>query len=364
MGAPCCFTQDHAAAENRTNEFQNRSNANLLFPVRQNAPVFRIFSSANQFNKYLCGKSTEYLHMYHLNTGICCGYRYTEKMTKNKNTWIGALLICLLASCSPIVYDSLWQGQPIKADGNPREWSKPLKHYDSNTKLQYTFSNDRQNMYICIRATDERTQQKLLRGGLQVWLDTTAKGKERTGLLFPLPETEAKTETSQDNYSKHNPDEYRPKKKFRSDRTEMEVKGFKAPISGVLPLQNIYGIAANINMDSVDILTYEAIIPFRSFYKDSLSPSDSSKTISIKIVLNGIPKSKDKTHGAADPGADAAQTMGSSSQAMGQGGARGGRGGAKGGSAPSDPMSESQSVKTVIKLSLQPKFRISGTPSF
>jgi hypothetical protein len=286
------------------------------------------------------------------------------KMKNKTNIWISLSLIGLLSSCTPIVYNSLWQSQSIKADGNPREWTKPLKHYDSNTKLQYTFSNDRQNMYICIRATDERTQQKLLRGGLQVWLDTTAKGKERIGLLFPLPETEAKTEAGPESYSKHNPDEYRPKKKFRSDRTELETKGFKAPVSGTLPLQNIYGIAANINMDSLDILTYEAIIPFRTFYKDSLSLADSAKTISIKILLNGIQKSKDKSHGGSDPGADAAQTMGSSSGAMGQrgGGARG-KGGARGGSGPSDPMTESQSVKTVIKLSIRPK-TWTANPSF
>jgi hypothetical protein len=285
-------------------------------------------------------------------------------MKKSLSIWISACSFCLLASCSPIVYNSLWQSQPVKADGNPKEWSKPLKHYDSGTKLQYTFSNDRQNMYICIRATDERTQQKILRGGMQVWLDTTGRGKERIGLSFPLPETEAKTDAGMENMSKHNPDEYRPKKKFRSDRTEMEVTGFKAPIAGNLPLQNIYGIAVNINMDSLDILTYEAIIPFRTFYKDSLTSSDTSKIISVKILMNGVHKSKEKGQGVADPGSDAAQTMGSTSNGMGQrGGGRGGRG-AKGNTGPADPMTESQSVKTVLKLCTQPKPTVSITPSF
>ena len=281
------------------------------------------------------------------------------KRKTNLYSCTALFIICLLASCAPIVYDGFWQNSAVKADGNPKEWSKPLKHYDANTKLQYTFSNDLQNLYVCIRATDERTQQKLLRGGLQVWIDTAAKSKERAGITFPMPEIEAKTdarnEGGSDNQSKHNPDEYHPKKKFRSDRTEMEVTGFKAPISGILPLQNIYGIAVNIGMDSVDILTYEAIIPFRTFYKDSLSLSDSIKTISIKILLPGIQKSK-KGGGAADPGNDASQTMGNTSQGMGQGGrgGAGGRGG-KGNMAPSDPMSESQSVKTVLKLATQPK---------
>ncbi len=263
------------------------------------------------------------------------------------------LFLCMLCtSCSGPVYNSLWQKSPVKADGIPNEWSKPLKHYDTNTKIQYTFSNDWQNMYICIRATDDITQKKILRGGMVVWIDTTGKNKERTSITYPLPDLTTKSEPENER-SNQDGDSYRPKRKFHNDHNEMQLNGFKPPVGGLVPLQNVDGIYVNLNVDSLDILTYEAVIPFRTFYRDSLQMSDSSRVMSFKIVINGLPSGK-----KADQGADnsAASSMGSNT--MGGGGRPGGggsRGGKGGGTGPVNPLYESHSVKSQIKLSIKNK---------
>ncbi|HEV7229755.1 MAG TPA: hypothetical protein VGO45_00420 [Bacteroidia bacterium] len=256
--------------------------------------------------------------------------------------------LVLLSSCSVPLYVSMWQHAPVKADGNPWEWTKPLRYYDSGSKLQYTFSNDLKNMYICVRATNEESQQKILRGGMQIWIDTTGKAKERSGLLFPLPETETKEDVNRERRQDPGTSEFRTKKKFRNDRTELELTGFKPPASGILPLQNIYGVTANINMDSLDILTYEAIIPFRTFFKDSLLPADSSRVFSFKIVVNGLP------HAKKDNGSQASSDMGATSGSMGGAGRRPGGSPRGGDRTPSNPMYESHSMKTNIRLRTVP----------
>jgi hypothetical protein len=265
----------------------------------------------------------------------------------------------LLSSCSDIIYNSLWQGGPVKADGLPNEWSKPLKHYDSNTKLQYTFSNDRQNMYLCIRATDETTQKKILRGGLEIWIDTTGKNKERTGISYPLPDLTTREETDMEQRNQRGSDQnqengegYKRKKKFRNEKSEMQLTGFKSPVGGVVPLKNIYDIDVNMNIDSLDILTYEAIIPFKTFYRDSLQLSDSSRVMSFKIVVKGLPqiKKEGKDAGTSD-NHDPTMGGGGMGSARQPGGGRGGRGGGP----PSNPLFESQSIKSQIKLSVKTK---------
>ena len=78
--------------------------------------------------------------------------------------------IVLMISCTHYIYisRSTWQQKPVVADGKPNEWKIPLKYFDEKSKLQYAITNDFQNLYFCIRATEQETQTKILRAGLQI----------------------------------------------------------------------------------------------------------------------------------------------------------------------------------------------------
>ena len=80
---------------------------------------------------------------------------------------IGLCFMTGLFSCSPAVYFAYWQSEKVVADGVAEEWSNPLNYFDSETKLQYTFSNDRKNLYVCLKTADQRTQVKIIKGGLK-----------------------------------------------------------------------------------------------------------------------------------------------------------------------------------------------------
>src|ERR1051325_10066706 len=95
------------------------------------------------------------------------------------------LFIASLTSCAPKeIYESAWRPTPIKADGIAAEWEIPLRYYDNETRLNYAIANDKENLYICIRVTDKLNQMKIIRAGLQLWMDTTGKKQQQVGVLF------------------------------------------------------------------------------------------------------------------------------------------------------------------------------------
>lgn len=49
----------------------------------------------------------------------------------------------------------------IKIDGKPTEWTQ-FEAYNNATDFYYTFSNDNDNLYLAVQATDYRIIQKLL----------------------------------------------------------------------------------------------------------------------------------------------------------------------------------------------------------
>jgi len=210
------------------------------------------------------------------------------------------LLIILsgfLPSCSKTIYDSSWQNKPVTADGMAKEWTLPLRYYDYKSKLQYTVTNDTSNLYICIRACDEFSQMKIIKAGMQVWIDTSGKNKLVTGIWFPL------ANLSNGEYKKHSafrdtsmsgtpsfqkPDSKSIKRRYERQPKEMQLVGFKPPVVGTVFLKNEFGIVANLDWDSIGIMTYEAIIPFKTFYKSHLTPKDSTKLFDLTIKIPAI----------------------------------------------------------------------------
>lgn len=223
-------------------------------------------------------------------------------MKTMKKLFIAGLIITIMSSCATIVYPGLWPSKPVKADGNSNEWSIPLRFYDQDSKLCYSVTNDSANLYLCIRAADEQIQMKILRAGMQLWIDTTGKNKQQVGILFPFTST-----------GRNAPPEIIPNQKpgvnaMREELigkyNEMQLKGFKPPIGGLTPLKNDYDISVGINRDSTNLMIYEAVIPFKTFYKQTLSASDSTKIFGITIIVNALQMSGSKPDGDMPSGGE------------------------------------------------------------
>ena len=128
---------------------------------------------------------------------------------KHKKLIIG-LIIMLFNSCSSQqpVYKSLWQVKDFTSADN-KELQEPLRFYDKKSKLQYSITNDNKNMYICIKATDEQSQMKIIHAGMQINIDTTGKGGQQIGISFPIarkekPKMPANMKQGQEKNNKNN----------------------------------------------------------------------------------------------------------------------------------------------------------------
>lgn len=213
-------------------------------------------------------------------------------LKKFKKRLIVGMGLTILSSCTHYVYinKSQWQNDKIIVDGKSSEWTIPLKFYDDKSKLQYAIANDNENLYVCIRATEEVTQRKIYAAGMQIILDTAEITKKNTPpppyILFPIGGKERGMNINSEDLPGQN---IKFPKPFFELKT-MELSGFTSPLNdGIYPIQNKSGIEVNIGSDNNKIVVYELVVPFKTFYKNALSPSDSSKIISITILLNGLP---------------------------------------------------------------------------
>src|ERR1035437_4912287 len=102
------------------------------------------------------------------------------------------LLVCGCRSSKSAQQDlasqtAAWQKRPLIIDGSDSDWIKPLPYFDRKEKLSYAVSNDKDNIYLMLSTKDPQEQQKILQGGMTVWINRQAQKDENTavGIGFP-----------------------------------------------------------------------------------------------------------------------------------------------------------------------------------
>jgi hypothetical protein len=248
-------------------------------------------------------------------------------------------VICFLISCTNKIYNSSsWQSKKITVDGKIPEWSNPLRFYDQETGINYSISNDRYNLYFCCSISNEFLQTKILRSGLEFGIDTLGKKSFPVGIKYPVgnipdlePKTNINTQTNAGTNERPNRSAY--KLKLLAEATEMQLVGFKPRLGKIISLSspNNTGISAAINIDEKGSMNIEAVIPFSTFYKNELTPSDSNTIFNFRIKVNPVSTTNNS------PNRNGGMSGGGMRGGMGGGGMRGGgmgggmRGGGMGG---------------------------------
>ena len=272
----------------------------------------------------------------------------------------------LISSCSTTEYQANRPAKPVKVDGIPSEWSLPLRVSDVKSELQYNITNDAGNLYVCIRATEPSTQRKILAAGMEVWIDASGKNKHVSGIRFPLPASRERAPDEMVMSLPNAPRERDLKKKYFSSYHQMELSGFAPAFNGLVAPDNDKGIKASVNWDSLNIMTYELVVPLRAFYDKDLSSLSESPVFGMEIIVNAptFPQKGGSTYGGGRShpagGAEGGEMEGGGGSMGGRGGMGGmGGGGRRGekmggregaGENSSGSMSESNSIKFKIRL--------------
>lgn len=286
-----------------------------------------------------------------------------------------ALALLTISSCNTskhtIAKRAPFATKPVTIDGNDDEWPNPYPYYDSKAMISYAVSNDHDNLYLTVKASDARMRAKILRGGMQVWIDTSGGTDQQLLIQSPMPNALSRDERGQmrqhagaDEPSTEDRREARTRREqMMLDAREYSLKGFGAcdgNFSGSTATDNSCGIQLKLGVNQYNELVWEAAIPFMAWHHRLLAPNDVAKTYNICFEVGGVKMAARTTGGGARMGGGGMGGMrmggggGGHMGGMGRGGGgRMGGGSMHGGAQNSDGgASLSQTTKTWLKARL------------
>lgn len=238
-------------------------------------------------------------------------------------------IVLLGCSGSKNLAVSDWQPQPVVVNGNADDWPQPLRYANSDTKLNYSVSNDDGKLYICIITSDRRTQTKIMMAGLQIRIDAAGKDDTPVTLLYPIPGRVTFPNRSKENDNNNAP--HVDRQQMMSEANTLQVSGFPfAKELTELPLINKFGANVATGFASDDRFIYEASIPLENL---NLKGKDVGITITVKgVSRDQMPGGGRQAGGAGGGSGGAGGGMrggagGMCGGGMGGGGMRGGGGG-------------------------------------
>lgn len=174
-------------------------------------------------------------------------------------------------------------GQNV-ADGKADEWKIPLRFNDQQAHLQYDVTNNDSVLFVCIRISDAKFQMKCAQAGMTFYIDTTGKKKKKIAIDFPLRQEKGMPIGMGQPGS--NQDKYMFKASILSNLKTFSTEGFIIG-NGTHIVKNLQGIIIASAFDSVDVLTIECQIPFKTFFH-ILTSADKGKVITLALNAKGL----------------------------------------------------------------------------
>jgi hypothetical protein len=207
--------------------------------------------------------------------------------------------LAFLAGCSSKTYPATnYQQAPITADGNLSEWNRPLKFISSGGQMQYNVTNDDSNIYVSVETHDEATVTKMLRAGIDVYIDAAGGESKKTMLAFPLPNSEVHPQkrTNNDAASAANA-KAEMRQELLVQANLFTAAGFNNMENRSYDMKDQSKIKVGLKQESENGLGYEAVIPIKYIF-DNLSDKN-KKNISVGIVINAMKEGGGRTGGNA-----------------------------------------------------------------
>jgi hypothetical protein len=219
--------------------------------------------------------------------------------------WFPLLCVLITASCShPLAPEGHYQGTPVVADGNPGDWSLPLRFSNSGYTLQYNVTNDDKNMYIAVSSADGNTQLRILRSGMTIYFDPKGKKNKEVSLHFPIqkqPDPNANRNRGGESNTLYYQNGHTANTAGRNTRKEelllqsdyFNTTGFSGIENGQFGLNDPkcpIRLAIKLNNDD-SLLLYEIVIPLATAFGPDWAANLSKKSVTVGIVIDAIPGS-------------------------------------------------------------------------
>jgi len=198
---------------------------------------------------------------------------------------------------------AVWQQRPLTIDGSDSDWTKPLPGYSSSEKLSYAITNDGANLYILLSTKDPQEQQKIIQGGMTVWVNQKAEKSigDAVGIGYPL---DTRNDHDRNLMEEARPDQYKHKPATLEDRKDYALYGFVRDSIGNYTYgdDNPQGVRMRMDYDNAGELVYEASLPLTVLFPGhNPSSSYAAKSIAVGIHIQGLPPGTDVPRGSSGP---------------------------------------------------------------
>jgi len=199
-----------------------------------------------------------------------------------------------------------WQRLPLTIDGSDKDWIKPLPYSIKSEKLNYSVTNDDQNLYILVETKNPQEQQKIIQGGMTVWINTKADKSEAgaVGIGYPL---DTRVDHDRQIMQEAQPDRYKNNKPVTlEDKKDYALYGFTKDSAGTYGYaddSNPQGIKMRLDFSNEGDLIYEAAVPLTTLYPNhNPSSSYAANNVAVGIFIEGLPPDANVPRGGGGGG--------------------------------------------------------------
>ncbi len=180
----------------------------------------------------------------------------------------------------------------VTIDGDNKEWGNDLAYYNDYTKIHYTISNDKDNLYLVIKTKDEKQLTNILFGGVTFSIDTKGRKKKTHSITFPLQQMAIANSVTFNTLEEK-------RDVAKSTRyTKIEVKGFKDIDEEQIYSGSVYKIQTALNFDDNGYLIYEEAIPLALFHAEEPT-NEWAYNVKLNAVSARLQPNSQTTVGAA-----------------------------------------------------------------
>ena len=188
------------------------------------------------------------------------------------------LTISFLGFSKKKEFKSHWADSHIKIDGYNNDWAEAVLAVEKKVKVDYSFKNDAENLYILFIFKDPKYLSSISSTGLTLWFNSEGKKKKNYGIKFiqkrisaealisrlekekgPLPEDEKKEILGNPSYLVNDTEIINKKSKSRSQSSESSK--IKPAVFRVVKQQNslVFEFAIHLKemMEQVPVMKIE-----------------------------------------------------------------------------------------------------------
>lgn len=180
----------------------------------------------------------------------------------------------------------------VTINGDLSDWHVPEALTDHSTGISLSLQTDTANLYIAMHVINQATQMKLLRMGMQLYLDTGEQKSQAVFVAYPVRDELQYTQNQNNgNLQGVNRSE---KQQLMARAIMLQTRGLKDFRDGMHLKKNADGPIIALGEDGNNNLIYEASIPLKQIFGSDFHYTNGEIPLNIGCKINGFDKSNDK----------------------------------------------------------------------